>query len=312
MLMKVIYDTGKIKRKIKKAVLAIGVFDSLHLGHQELIRRAVKKAKRLKGRSVVMTFFPHPVHVLRPEINLPLIISLDHRIKLIKDLGVDICIVINFTKRFSRLSAHDFIKRYLEKSLDLKEVFVGDDFRFGQNRAGTLEIFKEIGLKTRFKVNVVLPVKGGHGKISSTEIRELISKGGLVRAKKLLGRHVSIMGKVQKGERRGKRLGFPTANIYPEGELMVPTGVYAVKVLVNQKQYFGMANVGLRPSFSRGHQKENVEVHIFNFSRQLYGKVIIVEFIKKIRKEKKYKSKEDLIKQITRDRLKVSIILKNS
>ena len=153
--MNVIYGLGKAKRIFRDAVLAIGVFDGLHLGHQMLIRKTVERAKALRCPSVVMTFFPHPVHVLHPEIPLPLIVSFSYRLKLIERLGIDTCFVIHFTKRFAKLTPERFIRRYIVDSLHAKEVFVGDDFRFGQNRTGTLDYFKEVGEKQGFKVNIV-------------------------------------------------------------------------------------------------------------------------------------------------------------
>lgn len=194
--MKVIYGIGKVKKVFKNVVLAIGVFDGLHLGHQELIKRAIKRAKDIKGKVFVMTFSPHPVHVLHPNVHLPFIVSVPYRLKLIKNLGVAACVVVHFTKRFSHLSPQKFIKKYLVEHINPKEVFVGDDFRFGENRSGTLDFFREAGRKYGFNINAVHPVvNGGVSKISSTTIRELITQGKLASAKKLLGRPVAIMGK---------------------------------------------------------------------------------------------------------------------
>ncbi len=205
--MKVTYGIGKVKKPFKKSILAIGVFDGLHRGHQELVLRAVKKARSLKLRAMVMTFFPHPVQVLHPTIKIPLIVSLNHRLKLIEALGVHDCVVINFTKKFSRLTPEEFVKDYLFQGLQPKEIFVGDDFRFGRDRRGSLDCFEELGKKYGFKVNAVHPVKGktGQNKISSTTIREFITQGKLAAAQQLLNRPVSLMGKVVRGDGRGRR-----------------------------------------------------------------------------------------------------------
>ena len=306
--MKVISGIGKVKRSFKNIVLVIGVFDGLHLGHQKLIKKAVEKAKLLKTKTVVMTFFPHPVQVLRPEISLPLIVSLPHRLKLIEQLGVDAAIVIRFTKKFSKLSPEKFIKDFLVNHLQPINVFVGDDFRFGQDRTGTLEYFKEAGEKYGFEVNVVDPVKTHHEKISSTRIRQLIAEGELDGACRLLGRHVSLMGKVIKGDGRGRKLGFPTANILPNNELIPPLGVYVVNILVGKKVFHGMANIGRRPSFKSSNNQLNIEVNIFNFHKNVYGRNILVEFIHKIREEKFFNSKHDLIAQLKKDALKAKQI----
>ena len=299
--MKIIYGIGGVKKPFKKAVLAIGVFDGLHRGHQILIQRAIREARKIQGEAVVMTFFPHPVNVLHPEINLPLIVSLKHRLKLLADLGVDACLVIHFTKSFSRLTPEQFIQRYLLNGIRPKEIFVGDDFRFGQNRTGTLDYFQEVGKHFGFKVNIVQSTRGGQKTASSTSIRQLISEGNLSRVGQLLGRRVSIMGTVTKGEARGQTLGYPTANIDPEGLVIPPLGVYAVYVMIGPKKFSGMANVGVRPSFKSHNNRVNVEVHIFNFHKNLYSREIVIEFIKKIRDEKFFNTKEKLIQQLEQD-----------
>ena len=306
--MKVIYGVSNIKQKFNHAVIAIGVFDGLHRGHQQLIDQAIREAKRIKGTAIVMTFWPHPAHVLRPEIRLPLLVSLPHRLKLLEGMGVDACIVIPFTKFFSRLYPGQFIKDYLVKNIKPAEVFVGYDFRFGKDRLGDLHLFKEIAKTFGFKVNVLQAIKGGTHAISSTRIRELVAQGEFVQAGRLLGRPVSIMGTVYRGDARGKTLGFPTANIDPDGELIPPCGVYAVRVLIDQKKYDGMANIGRRPSF-KNDNKITIEAHIFRFQKQIYNKTIIVQFIKKIRNEKFFFSKEQLIHQLRKDEVKSKEIL---
>jgi len=310
--MKVIYGIGKVKKVFKNAVLAIGVFDGLHIGHQKLIKAAVKRAKSLKGPAIVMTFSPHPVQVLYPDNYLPFIISLPHRLKLIKRLDVMACIVVRFTKRFSQLAAQEFIKRYLIDHINPVEVFVGDDFRFGQNRSGTIEYFKEVGRRYGFKVNGISAVKEGRKKIGSSRIRRLIMEGKISLAKRFLGRNVSIMGKVVKGDGRGKKLSFPTANIHHKNAVIPPVGVYAVYAVIDNKCFKGMANIGRRPSFKKKINRINVEVHIFNFKRTLYSKEIIIEFVKKIRNERMFTSKEKFIAQLKRDEVKSKSILRTS
>jgi len=307
--MKVIYGIGNVKRILKNTVLAIGVFDGLHLGHQKLIKTAVARANILNGKGYVMTFFPHPIRILRPEIYMPYIVSLPYRIKLIAGLGVTGCIVSRFTKRFAQLSPQRFIENYLMRYIRPVEVFVGDDFRFGQNRTGSVELFEQIGKKFGFKVHVVSQIKSGVGKISSTRIRELIASGRLKHAGALLGRNVSIMGIVVRGENRGKELGFPTANILPDGEILPPLGVYAVNVIIDDRSYYGMANVGCRPSFNMSDCPVNVEVHVFHFHREIYGKEIIIEFIRRIRDEKIFNTKEKLIVQLQKDEVNAKEIL---
>ncbi len=308
--MKVIYGIGRVKKTFKNAVLAIGVFDGLHIGHQKLIRSAVERAETFRGPAIVMTFSPHPVQVLHPKNSLPFVVSLSHRLKLIERLGVVTCVVVHFTKQFSRLTARRFIKRYLVDYIGPKEVFVGGDFRFGRDRTGTLEYFKETGRKYGLKVNSISPVNGGKKKIGSSRIRNLIVAGKLYEAKRFLGRAVSILGIVVKGDGRGRKLGFPTANIHPENVVMPPVGVYAARVIIEDKHFDGMASVGRRPSFKKNNERINVEVHIFDFKKNLYGREIIIEFIRKIRNEKVFDSKEKIVARLKRDEIKARSILR--
>ena len=211
--MKVMYGIGQIRKKLKNTFVAIGVFDGVHRGHQHVISQMVRRAKELGGKSVVITFFPHPVRVLHPEVKLPYLVSLQHRLQLIEKLGVQVCLVMHFTKKFSALSPETFVKKYLINQLGVKEVFVGDDFRFGQNRSGDLELFIDIAQRYNFYVNVVSELHQGRRAIHSRCLRELIVCGELAQAAELLGRRFSILGKVIKGDGRGKTLGYATANI---------------------------------------------------------------------------------------------------
>lgn len=308
--MKLIYGIGKVDKTFEEAVLVIGVFDGLHIGHQKLIKAAVGRAKKIGVPAIVMTFSPHPVEVLHSGSYLPFIVSLPHRLKLIEQLGVTACIVIRFTKQFSRLTAEQFIKKYLTGHIHPKEIFVGSDFCFGQKRKGTVSYFKNAGRQYGFKVNAVSPVKTKGKKIGSSHIRRLIIEGKLDAAKRFLGRNVSVMGKVVKGDGRGKTLGFPTANICPKNEMILPVGVYAVRVLIGNKNFIGMANIGGRPSFKRNKNCINIETHVFDFKKSLYGKEIMVEFIKKIRNERVFHSPKEMIAQLARDEVKSRAILR--
>jgi riboflavin kinase/FMN adenylyltransferase len=305
--MKVTYGIGRVRKSIKNAVLVIGVFDGMHFGHKALIRAAMEKANEIDGKVIVMTFDPHPVHVLHPKKYLPLIVSLQYRLNLLCDIGVEECVVVNFNKRFASLDPENFIRRYLVNHIKPKEIFIGDDFRFGHDKAGTLKIFSSLGSKYGFNLNVLRTVEikeaevslASDAKISSTMIRHLIMDGKLNDAATLLGRKVSILGKVVRGDGRGKRLGFATANIDIHHEVIPPLGIYAIDVIIKDKKYKGMANLGICPSFQR--QKINLEVHIFGFNKDLYGQDILVEFVKKIRDEKKFDKIEDLIFQMKKD-----------
>lgn len=301
--MKVIYGIGKAKKKYKKAVLAIGVFDGVHLGHQELITKAVNRAKSKNGQAIVMTFAPHPVKVLKPEIYLPYIVSIPHRMRLIESLGVSVCIIVRFTKRFARLSPENFIKKYLIERISPEEIIVGEEFRFGSGRTGTIEYFRDAGLKFGFSVDPIQSINGANGKIGSTAIRKLIAAGQISEAAQCLGRYVSLLGKVKKGDGRGRTLGFPTANIALNDEVLPPTGVYAVYVKIADETYKAMANIGHRPTFKNKSSPASLEVHIFDFNQKIYGKEILIEFVKKTRNEKEFKNSNSLIFQLKKDEI---------
>lgn len=307
--MKIIMEFSKGKTKLKNASVAIGVFDGLHLGHQRVIKKMIHRSKLIKSPSIVMTFFPHPIHVLRPDIEVPFLISLPYRLRLIESLGADICVVLRFTKKLSQLTPDQFVKKCLVDSLQPKEIFVGEKFRFGQACKGNLTFLRKAGKGYGFKVNGIPAVKSGRDPISSTRIRKFILDGELHKASQLLGRPVSLLGKVIKGDARGKKLGFPTANIKVFSELIPPCGVYSVIVILNKKRFLGIANIGRRPSFKKTNNRVNIEIHILAFDRNIYGHEIVVEFFKKIRDEKKFTSKKELIQQIQKDAEKVRILL---
>ncbi len=300
--MKIFHGIKAVQGKFPHPVVAIGVFDGLHLGHQMLIRKAVERAKFLCGTSIVMTFDPHPVHVLRPENHLPLLVSFPFRLQLIASLGVDVAVIVRFTKAFSRLAPEQFVSRYLAKPFSPDEVIVGDDFRFGQNRAGTIAVFEEAGQKDNFKVLSLKTKERGRKKFSSTLARYFFAVGVFKKAAGILGRPVSIMGRVIRGDQRGKVLGFPTVNIIPQGEILPPQGVYVVCVRYGGKVLKGMANIGVRPSFYIG-ERLNVEAHLFDFNKNIYGQEIIIEFLQKVRDELYFPSSDALISQLKNDEM---------
>jgi riboflavin kinase/FMN adenylyltransferase len=299
--MKVMYGIGAVKKpSLENTVAAIGIFDGVHKGHQFLIRRMVTCARRKKLTSLVVTFHPHPAEVLHKK-DIQYLVSLQHRLKLLKDLGVNKVLVIRFTKAFAHLQPEQFVKKYLVDKFGVKEVFVGDDFRFGENRTGDVDIFAKMGKKYGFKVNHLNPIRRTAEKISSSQLRELIGSGHLKEAASLLGRPVSVMGKVIHGAGRGKKLGFPTANIQFDCDVLPPTGVYLVYIYVKNERYRALCNIGFRPSFKSRKNSLSLEVHILHFKKNIYGQDVSVAFLKKIREEQKFSSVEDLVQQIKKD-----------
>ena len=299
--MKVISLNGTSKLHLKKTCAAIGIFDGVHRGHQYLIKQMLATAQRLGARPMVITFFPHPAHVLKPDLKLGYLTSLGRRFHLFSDLGVAACLVVRFNRSFAQIRPQKFIKDILVKKLGIKAVFVGNDFRFGKDRRGDIALFQRLGPQYGYEMHVVSGLKHGGEVISSTRIRQLIGAGKLNEATRLLGRRVSVSGVVVKGSERGKSLGFPTANVDYEEDILPPQGVYVVKVLLGKKEHPAIANIGTRPSFEKQISKLYLEAHILNFSKNIYGRFLEVEFLKKIRNEKKFTSPQQLIRQIQKD-----------
>lgn len=306
--MKVIYGLGTLK--VFDTAVAIGIFDGVHRGHQLLIKKMVTYARRKGQRAFVLTFFPHPAHVLRPDINLPYLMTLDERLKQIERLGVDAVLVIPFNKRLARIDPRSFIINTLKGHLGVKAIFVGEDFRFGRDRSGDIALFKECSRPLGLYVDGLKALRSAKEVISSSRIRRLISEGKITQAARLLGRPVAVEGSVVKGQARGTQLGFPTANINCQARLIPAHGVYAVRVYWGKKEYAGMANIGIRPSFKDRNPKTHVEVHLFNFNRRIYGQTVRVEFVKRVRHEIKFPSIDALKAQIIRDDIKIRRLLK--
>ena len=289
----VIQGINKIK-KYKAAVVALGVFDGLHYGHRIILQEAVERARKIKGTSIAITFFPHPS-------KQPSLYSLEHRLKLIQELGIDVCIVIKFSKSFAKIMADDFIHRILVDKIGAKYVCVGKNFRFGYQAAGNHKLLKKVGRELKFEVKVFNVLKSKNIIISSTIIRKLIKDGKISQAQKLLGRRVSILGSVIKGAKLGRVLGFPTANINPHHEVIPSEGIYAVKIMFLDKYYKGICYIGKKPTIKPHNKFIHIEVHIFNFHKNIYGKYLEIQFIKLIRLNKKFSSREQLSAQIKKD-----------
>lgn len=290
--MKVIYGLDKIGR-YKRPVVALGVFDGVHRGHKKILMGAVTEARRIQGTSVVLTFWPHP----QKQSSL---YSLEHRIRLIGELGIDICIVINFNKKFSQILPEEFIEDILFKKIHAYCICIGINFRFGKNASGSHVTLKRFSECYSYKLKVFEVVKVKNLSISSTAIRSLIKNGKLDAAKELLARRVSILGTVVKGSSWGRVMGFPTANINPHHEVIPPNGVYAAWIFIRNKKFRGICYIGTRPTFGNK-ISQRIEVYIYNFNKLLYGKYLEIQFIKKIREEAKFNSVYALGEQIKKD-----------
>jgi riboflavin kinase / FMN adenylyltransferase len=309
--MELINHFDKIEKPFKNAVITIGNFDGVHLGHQALFHEVIEKADAINGTSIVMTFEPHPVRVLKQNGHLPLITDYEQKIELIENAGVDVLICIPFTKEFASISANDFIQDVLLKSIGMKAIVVGKDYTFGKNREGDINLLKTYANNLGFEVVVadwIQTSKNWPGRISSTRTRELVMAGKVDEAQKLLGRCYQIRGKVTSGRNRGgKLLGFPTANITLQNELCPKNGIYAVTVECSGTTYQGVANIGFSPTFDD--HIFSVEVHILDFNENIYGQKIRINFVQRIRGEKKFSDIPELSAQIKKDIVRARNIL---
>ena len=297
--MKVIYGIGRLKLT-KPSCVAVGVFDGLHRGHQAIIRKVISIAKKRKLQSVILTFFPHPDSIIKSEVKSPLLISLKHRLNLISSFEVDVCVVVKFNNKFRKISAKNFISDILIKKCQMKNLVISKDFIFGKDRIGNIKLTKKLSRDFDFNVSFQPQLKKNKKAISSTLVRSLIVKGNLKNASRLLGRRVEVVGTVIGGDSRGRNIGFPTANIDPHHEVIPPRGVYIIEAWLKNKRFYGIANIGFRPTFKKD-KTEIIEIHLFGFKSNIYGKDLRIVFIKKLRNERHFRHKTDLIEQINKD-----------
>lgn len=299
--MKIIKYSKNLILPKKDRYIALGVFDGVHLGHQKLIKLTVDKAKKNNGVSIVITFNPHPEKIIIPENNVFLLNTLKEKINLIKNLNVDILLIIKFTKMISRMLPKYFIRNILVDSLKVKELFVGFNYKFGFQGKGNADCLKEYGKMYNFKTNILEPEIINNTIISSTKIKEYISLGDIEKAKRLLGHNIIISGRVIPGKGRGKELlNFATANIETPLEKIIPAnGVYLVEIVISNQKYYGLINIGIRPTFKE--VKRTIEIHIMDFSKDIYNEIVSINILQKIRNEKYFSHPNLLKKQIEND-----------
>ena len=297
--MEIFNSLDKIK-DIPPCSIALGNFDGVHVGHQALISQAVEKGKEIGIKSGVFTFSNHPKNLFAGENLIKNIIYQEEKAALIERLGVDYLFNIEFTWEISRMEPVDFIDRLLVEKMNMREAFCGFNYRFGYQAAGNPSILRKEGLEKGYNVNEIPPVTIDGDVVSSTLIRGLIKAGEMEECEKYLGRKYSIGGEVVVGNRLGRKIGFPTSNIMIDENMVTPpNGVYITYCIYNKEKYPSVTNVGVKPTI--GSFKKNMETHIFNFDRELYGKMIKVEFLKMTRDEVKFDSVEELSQQIVKD-----------
>jgi riboflavin kinase/FMN adenylyltransferase len=281
--------------------LAIGVFDGVHLGHQAVISTSARHAKEAGGTPVVVTFDPHPAKILRPKDAPHLLTATQHKIALIRDLGVGHLLILRFDLAFAATSPEEFVRQLVTNAKPLREICVGHEWSFGKGRAGNLALLKQLGGTHHFNVIGVEAVKLNGEVVSSTAIRKAVAEGDLVKATQMLGREYTILGTVIPGEKLGRKLGFPTANLSAHSEQFPPNGVYVAEARRAGSVHRGVANLGYRPTVRAENPERLLELHLFDLDREIYGEEMEVRFLRYLRPEQKFADVEALKAQIATD-----------
>ena len=301
--MKVYYGIQEFQ-KLENAVVTSGTFDGVHLGHQKIINRLNEVAKHTLGQSVVITFYPHPRSVISPDNHIVKLLStLDEKIELLEQSGVNHLLIIPFTREFSELSSEEFIQKILIETIGTKTLVIGYDHRFGKNREGGFDYLKLNKKNYGFEIEEISRQDIENVVVSSSKIRKALQEGDVPSADHFLGRNYSLSGVIVKGKQLGRTIGFPTANIQVReiAKLIPSDGVYAVNVYYKENAFGGMLNIGNRPTVDGTYQ--TVEVNIFDFDQEIYGENLKVDFLQKIRNEQKFNGLDELKDQIAKDKV---------
>ena len=307
--MKVIHDIREFEPK-GKVVLTQGTFDGVHFGHKKILKQVVSEAKKVEGESILLTFYPHPRLVLYPDDNdLKLLTTIEEKVELVQALGIDYLIILPFTKELSRIRAGEFVRDILVEQLCVSKLIIGYDHRFGRNREGGLVEMMNYSKVFDFEVQEISAQDIEESIVSSTKIREALLNGNVHLANNYLEKNYVIRGKVEEGLQRGTGIGFPTANIRVNSsfKLIPKNGVYAVWVYIEEIKFAGMLNIGYNPTFED--KKWSVEVHIFDFSQNVYHKEISIEFVARLRDEQKFDGSEALVTQLREGEKEIRALL---
>lgn len=308
--MQIYYDLEAPSESFQESIVTVGVFDGLHIGHQAVIQRVLTQAEKFKLASFVLTFDPPPLAFLAPEKCPPTLTTLPKKIEILEQLGVDAVVFARFDAYLQQMSPDAFVRQVLLQRLNARQVIIGYDWQFGKGRSGNAEALKQLGNRHQFGVTIVGPVQLRGKPVHSTRVREAIAASHLDLTVELLGRRYSIMGEVVKGQGRGRQIGFPTANIDAGNQMLPPSGVYAIQVKLERCLFDGILNMGTRPTFDE--EKFQIESHLFDFERMIYGKKIEIFFIEKIRDEQRFPNPEMLVAQIKQDVAAAKAILNSS
>lgn len=299
--MKIIHAASELQPSGRKVCLAIGFFDGVHLGHQQIIRQTISDARQHDAVGLVVTFDRHPSTVVAPDRVPPLIYSLPQKLRTIESLGADALLLIHFDKAFSEQSGETFIRGLARDLGQIQSLCVGSNFTFGHKRAGNVALLRTLGAELHFIVHGMAAVSLDGKVVSSTRIRETIRTGDLDAASQMLGRAYSFAGKVIRGDQLGRQLGFPTANVDATGLVLPPHGVYTVHATVQGRAHRAVVNIGVRPTLQNPVPQLRVEAHLLDFQGDLYDQEMEITFLEKLRDEKKFASLEALKEQIVRD-----------
>lgn len=299
--MKVHHSIQNFKEKKHSSILTIGTFDGVHIGHQKIIKRLNQIKSHSKDKSMILTFYPHPRRVLHHGNEIKMLNTFDEKIQLLDKFDLDHLVVEPFTAEFSRLSALGFVRDILVNQLYIKKLVIGYDHHFGKNREGNFEQLKEYGELYGFEVEEIPAQEIENVSVSSTKIRDAIEKGEIEKANIYLGYHYLLTGDIVKGEGLGRKINFPTINLYikEDYKLIPKTGVYIVKTILNQKTIYGIMNIGIRPTVSG--KGQTIEIHLLDYQGNLYGLKMQIEVLKRLRDEHKFNSVEELVRQIKKD-----------
>jgi riboflavin kinase/FMN adenylyltransferase len=299
--METLHSIPELSRLPGPIFLAIGVFDGVHRGHQAVISTSAAHARLANGTPLVVTFDPHPEKVLRPHAAPHLLTATQHKIALIRNLGVAHLLVIRFDKKFAATPPEEFVRELVTHSKPLREICVGHEWSFGKDRRGNLDLLNHLGGQFDFNVIAIQPVKLNGTVVSSTAIRQAIEQGDLDKAAEMLGRPYTILGTVVQGDGLGKKIGFPTANLSAHSEQFPPNGVYLADAWLDGVLHHGVVNLGYRPTISNHRANRILEIHLFDFNRDIYGQDVEVRFVRYLRPEKKFATLDALVRQIDAD-----------
>jgi riboflavin kinase / FMN adenylyltransferase len=286
-------------QSVPNPVLTLGNLDGVHLGHQALLRHAVEDARARSGKSVVVTFEPHPLKILAPDRAPQLLLTHKDKLLLLQSLGVDIVIIQTFDQSFADVEADEFVRRYLVERLKIRKLWVGNDLRFGKNRKGRVEDLIRWGSEAGFEVGVVSAIELNGVRVSSSRIRTMLEQGRVDEARRFLGRYHCVSGRVVMGRHRGRGLGFPTANVLPRTEVIPGDGIYATFLQAGARKWSSVTSIGLNPTFGQG--PRTIETFIFDFEGDLYGQAVRLFFVQWLREERKFASPDKLVEQIDQD-----------